>query len=100
MKKFFSKKMIATWVIAFFVGLYGTFVGLNLWNWFAVPILHLPSLSYLQLWGLMLLTSTVMRGNFNTSSGSDQGRWATLGTAVEMCIPDENLGDRVKSGHT
>ncbi len=89
MKKFFSKKMVAAWVIAFLVGLYSTFVALNLWTWFAVPILHLPNLSFLQLWGLMLLASTLMRGNFQTGSGDEKGRWATLGTAVEMCIPDE-----------
>lgn len=89
MKEFWSWKMVATWVIAFLVGLYSTFVALNLWTWFAVPILHLPGLSYLQLWGLMLLGSALMRGNFTASSGGEQGRWATLGTAVEMCIPDE-----------
>lgn len=89
MKKFFSWKMVAAWIIAFFVGLYSTFVALNLWGWFAVPILHLPSLTFLQLWGLMLLASALMRGNFQASTSSEQGRWATLGTALEMCIPEE-----------
>ncbi len=37
----------------------------------------------------MLLASVLMRGNFQTGSSDDKGRWATLGTAVEMCIPDE-----------
>jgi hypothetical protein len=89
MKKFITKKMVAMWIIAILVGLYSTFVALNLWTWFAVPILHLPSLSFLQLWGLMLLASALTRGNFQTSSDSEKGRWATLGTAIEMCIPDE-----------
>lgn len=89
MKKFFSKKMVAAWLIAFLVGLYSTFVALNLWTWFAVPILHLPGLSFLQLWGLMLLANTLMRGNLQTSTNSESGKWAMLGTAVEMCIPDE-----------
>lgn len=89
MKKFFSKKMVAAWIIAFLVGLYSTLVALCLWNWFAVPILHLPSISFLQLWGLMLLASTLMRGNFQTSTNSESGKWAMLGAAVELCIPDE-----------
>ncbi|MGB8261928.1 MAG: hypothetical protein WCE75_16320 [Terracidiphilus sp.] len=89
MKKFVSWKMVAAWIIAFFVGLYSTFVALRLWGWFAVPILHLPDLSFLQLWGLMLLASTLMRGSFQTSTNGESGKWATLGTAVEMCIPDE-----------
>ena len=89
MKKFVSWKMVATWIIAFFVGLYSTFVALKLWGWFAVPILHLPDLTFIQLWGLMLLASALMRGNFQTSNSSEQGKWATLGTAVEMCIPDD-----------
>ena len=89
MKKFFSKKMLAAWIVAFLVGLYSTFVALCLWNWFAVPILHLPRLSFLQLWGLMLLASALMRGNFQTSSGTETGKWTTLCTAIEMCIPDD-----------
>lgn len=89
MEKFLSKKMVAAWIIALFVGLYSTFVALCLWNWFAVPYLHLPNISYLQLWGLMLLGTALMRGNFTTATSSEQGRWASLGQAVEMCIPDE-----------
>jgi hypothetical protein len=89
MKKFFSMKMVTAWVIAFFVGLYSTFVALNLWTWFAVPIFHLPDLSFLQLWGLMLLASALTRGNFQIETNGENGRWATLGTAIEMCIPDE-----------
>ena len=30
-----------------------------------------------------------MKGNFQVGSSSEGGRWATLGTAVEMCIPEE-----------
>lgn len=89
MKKFLSKRMVAAWVIALLVGLYSTFVALNLWAWFAVPIFHLPSLSFLQLWGLMLLSSTLMRGNFQISTNSEDGKWAMLGAAVELCIPAE-----------
>jgi hypothetical protein len=92
MRKFITKKMVATWFIAFGVGLYSTYVTLNLWTWFAVPILHLPSLSYLQLWSLMLLASILLRGNFQTISEGEKGKWVTLGTAIEMCIPDEKQG--------
>ena len=89
MKKFFSKKMLAAWIVAFLVGLYSTFVALCLWNLFAVPILHLPRLSFLQLWGLMLLPGILMRGSFHTNSGIESGKWTTLCTAIEMCIPDD-----------
>jgi hypothetical protein len=89
MTKFASKKLIGAWAIAFFIGLYRTFVSLNLWNWFAVPYLHLPNLSFLQLWGLMLLASAVMPGNFHAGESDEKMRWATLGEAVQMCIPDD-----------
>ena len=89
MKEFLSKKMVAAWIIAFLVGLYSTFVALNLWTWFAVPFLHLPSLSFLELWGLMLLSGALMKGNFQVGSSNESGKWATLGTAIEMCIPEE-----------
>ncbi len=89
MKKFFSWKMVASWIIAFFVGLYSTFVVLKLWGWFAVSTLHLPDLTFLQMWGLMLLGGALMGGNFRTGSTSEQSRWATLAAAVEMCIPDD-----------
>jgi hypothetical protein len=89
MKKFLSQKMVATWAIALLVGLYSTFVALNLCGWFAVPYLHLPSLSFLQLWGLMLLAGMLARGNFQSASEGDKNKWAALITAVEMCIRDE-----------
>lgn len=76
MKNFFSMKMVTAWVIAFLVGLYSTFVALNLWTWFAIPIFHLPNLSFLQLWGLMLLASALMRGNFQTETNGESSRWA------------------------
>jgi hypothetical protein len=93
MTKFISKNVVAAWVIAFLVGLYSTFVALNLWNWFAVPYLHLPNLSFLQLWGLMMLAGSLVRGNLRTSSRSEEGRWATLGEAIELCIPNEKQQD-------
>lgn len=56
MKKLFSAKGL----FAFAVGFYTTFVLQNLWNWFVVPSINVPYISYWQMYGFNLLVGTVI----------------------------------------
>jgi uncharacterized membrane protein YraQ (UPF0718 family) len=89
MKKFFSKKMVAAWIIGLIVGLYTTFVGEQFWNWFAVPVFQIQTISFLRMWGLMMLAGVFVRGNFQTGIDAEKVRWATFCAAIEKFLPDE-----------
>jgi hypothetical protein len=54
MKRLFSAKGL----LAFAVGFYTTFVLQNLWNWFVVPSINVPDISYWQMYGFNLLVIT------------------------------------------
>ena len=84
MKKFLGKWFVA-WLIGLTVGCYTAFVAANFWDWFAVPVLHVSSISFLQMLGLMWLIS-LFTGTF---SAFDDARWKVLGFTVDLCVPEE-----------
>ena len=43
--------------VSFLVGFYCVFVIQQLWNWFAAPLLHFGEVSYLQMYGLNILSA-------------------------------------------
>ena len=47
------------WLVTFAIGFYSTFVLQNLWNWFAVPAMRVPPISYWLMLGLNMLVQAV-----------------------------------------
>jgi hypothetical protein len=66
-------------------GLYTAFVAQCFWNWFAVPALHLSSLSFLQMLGLLWLIQLLTA----RSPAADDKRWTLLASMIELCVPEE-----------
>jgi hypothetical protein len=54
-----GKKAVTMWGFSFIVGFYCVFVIQQLWNWFAVPLLHFGTASYFQMYGLNTLFGLV-----------------------------------------
>lgn len=48
---------VLTILLYVFIALYYAWAASNLWLWFVVSAFHLPALSVLQMWGLMLFVS-------------------------------------------
>ena len=77
------------WAVSFFVGLlvglYTAFVAMCFWNWFAVRVLNINSISFLEMIGIVWLV-----GLFTHFSDKDESKWKVLFAAVEACVPDHN----------
>ena len=71
------KKIGMTWVISTLVGFYTVFVLMQLWNWFAVPLLHVPEASYWLIYGLNMLFG-LMTGVGEQENPAYERRWSTL----------------------
>jgi hypothetical protein len=81
-------KYAATWLTAFVVGIYTTFVAMHMWNWFAAPVLNLPQISFLQMLGLVWLI-----GLLSERSSADETKLNFLLRIIEMCIPAERKSE-------
>ena len=77
-------KHVWTFVAAFFVGLYTAFVAMCMWNWFAVQALNVPSISFLQMLGLVWLLSIL-----TNRPDQDEIKWKSLFAIIEQCVPQE-----------
>jgi len=85
------KKLAWVFVVAIPVGLYTAFVAMYMWNWFAVRVLHVPTISFLEMVGLVWLISL-----FIERPDRDEFRWKGICAAIEVCVPDhkrEELAD-------
>jgi len=49
------KKFAMTWTASTLVGFYSVFVLMEVWNWFAVPLLHVSEASYWLIYGVSML---------------------------------------------
>ena len=49
------KHIVWLWIPSLAVGVYTAFVAMRMWNWFAVRPLNLPSISFLEMVGLVWL---------------------------------------------
>jgi hypothetical protein len=88
-------KYITTSLVAFFVGIYTTFVAMYMWNWFAAPVLNLPYISFLQMLGLVWLIGILV-----DRLNPDETKWNLLLSVIELCVPNENrekLGEIVQT---
>jgi hypothetical protein len=96
------KKTLWLWATSLIVGFYTAFVLQRLWNWFAVPALHVPSIGYWLMFGLNTLIGLIFqRGE---TFGEDQ-RWKVVMTVLAACVPDgkqakvqETLEQEMKHG--
>ena len=60
------KKFAMPWMVSILVGFYSVFVLMELWNWFAVPLLHVSEASYWLIDGVSMLFGLM------TGTGDDQ----------------------------
>jgi hypothetical protein len=84
------KKWAIAWAVAIVVGFYTTFVVQSLWNWFAVPSLNAPTVSYWTAYGLVLLIRLVFDKNDYIK---DQEAFGRLGMMIEACVPEEKRAE-------
>ncbi|HTQ61141.1 MAG TPA: hypothetical protein VMI32_13005 [Candidatus Solibacter sp.] len=79
------KKMAIVFGIGVIVNFYITFVVKSLWNWFAVPSLNAPQISYWTTYGLVLLIRLLAdRNDFKELEVSNR-----LSMMIDACVPEE-----------
>ncbi len=83
------KKSYLIWPTAFITGLYRTFVLECCWNWFAVPFLGVPGISYWGMFGINLLITLF----FPSKNEANEYRWEILTATVETCVPEDRKED-------
>jgi hypothetical protein len=83
------KNMPLFFVIGIFVSLLKAFVVQSFWNWFAVPDLHLPSISFWATYGLLLLVMVVQEESSETEN--NKVRWDTVDYVMNLCLSRENI---------
>lgn len=81
-----------TWVVSTAVGFYGVFVLMQLWNWFAVPLLHVPEASYWLIYGVSMLFG-LMTGAGEQDNPAHERRWNMLFIVLDACVPEHKMGD-------
>ena len=59
------EKFAMTWMVSILIGFYSVFVLTELWNWFVVPLLHVPEARYWLMYGVTML--------FGLMAGADLG---------------------------
>jgi hypothetical protein len=65
-----------------------------MWNWFAVPALHVPSVSFLAMVGLVWLIDLLI-----DRTDTDEFRWKAVDAVIDVCVPDhkrQQLMDTLK----
>jgi hypothetical protein len=90
------KKMPLLFVIGIFVSLFDAFVLQSLWNWYAVPYLRLPEITFWATYGLLLLIQVIVReGSNNNEVEANKIRWDTIDYVMNLLLSQENI-ERVK----
>jgi hypothetical protein len=91
------KKFGMTWSASTLVGFYSVFVLMQLWNWFAVPLLRVPQASYWLIYGLYLLFG-LLTGD--VENPADERRWNILFIILNACIPEHKAEDVREETHS
>lgn len=78
--------ILITW-IAFITGFYTTFVLQIFWNWFVIPVLHVPTISFWEMYGLTLIMSLFVKQHKNELV--DENRWVFLTAFLNACVPED-----------
>ena len=84
------KKFAMTWATSTLVGFYTVFVLMQLWNWFAVPLLHVSEASYWLIYGLSMLFG-LLAGYGDRDNPADERRWSALFIILNACVPEQKL---------
>jgi len=84
------KKFAISWTVSTLVGFYGVFVLMQLWNWFAVPLLHAPVASYWLVYGMSMLFGLLTE---KAENPADERRWSALFIILDACVPGHKLED-------
>jgi hypothetical protein len=69
------------------IGCYTAFVAACYWNWFAVPVLHVSNVSFLQMLGILWLIQVIT----GRPSDNDTQRWVVTLSMIELCVPPDKL---------
>lgn len=88
------KKIFWVWLPALIIGIYTAFVATCMWNWFATRALQLPSVSFLEMVGLVWLI-----GILTNRPNNEDSRWKVFYAVIDACIPDhkrEMLNETLK----
>jgi len=81
------KKFAMTWTASTLVGFYSVFVLMEVWNWFAVPLLHVSEASYWLIYGVSMLFG-LMTGAGEQENPLDERRWKALFIVLDACLPE------------
>jgi hypothetical protein len=81
-----AKKLFLFWGVSFAVGFYCVYVMQQLWNWFAVPLLHVGEASYLQMYGLNALFALITARD-TPENPVGEARWQRVFTILNACVP-------------
>ena len=81
------KKFAMTWTASTLVGFYSVFVLMEVWNWFAVPLLHVSEASYWLIYGVSMLFG-LMTGAGEQENPVDERRWKGLFIVLDACLPE------------
>lgn len=95
------KKLAMTWMVSIVVGFYSVFVLMEMWNWFAVPLLHVSESSYWLMYGVSMLFG-LMTGaaDGEQENPAHERRWKALFITLDACIPEhktEEVREEVRS---
>jgi len=75
--------------IAVVVWLYTAFVMQQLWNWFVVGALNVPTISYWSMYGIVIIV-----GMFREKDTmKDDDRWERAFTTLKACVPEYKRAD-------
>ena len=91
-------KVFRLWIFAMVVGLYTTVVLQALWNWFVVPSLTVPEISYWQMFGLIMFLQMLLERD----TLADNKRWEHVSQMVYVCVPPERkkeIDDQIETGN-
>jgi hypothetical protein len=86
------KKFVMTWTVSTLIGFYSVFVLMQLWNWFAVPLLHVSEASYWLIYGVNMLFG-LMTGAGEEENPAHERRWNMLFIVLDACVPGDKMED-------
>jgi hypothetical protein len=81
-----SVKTIASWIARSVIGLYTAFVLQLLWNWFVTAAFHVPRISFVVMYGILIILDLLAD---NLSDELTQHlQFKALSIAVDACVPE------------
>ena len=84
------KKFAMTWTTSTLVGFYSVFVLMQVWNWFAIPLLHVQEPSYWLIYGLNMLFG-LMTAVGEQDNPAFERRWNSLFLILNACVPEHKM---------